>query len=144
MSKRRSGRRSRRPSRLANVVQPPRQRVGSRQLDAKRRRTKRQASLRSNLSRYRHDETPEAQRAYRLSGRLRNRGNLVQQPPRTVKRRVSPAVLPARAALEDAPKQKASRRDCARKKDTRRAVLLARGFGGINGRRNYAHHTRCK
>lgn len=81
---------------------------------------------------------------YGLQFLLDNRRRRLQASKLQARTRLSGTILPARRNNEDAPLQKASRTLCARSKAARRAVIIATGYGGKNGRTRYAPHQRCK
>jgi len=54
------------------------------------------------------------------------------------------SVLSLRRRDENASDNQTTRSVCTRKKATRRAVLIATGYGGINGARQYKEHKKCR
>lgn len=62
---------------------------------------------------------------------------------RTTARRLSPGGLFLGRRNENASSRKTTRSVCTRKKAARRAVIIASGYGGRNGARNYKRHESC-
>lgn len=69
--------------------------------------------------------------------------NDVRPTRKRTKKRMPRGMVSAPTRNENAPARKATN-VCARKKSEKRAVILATGYGGINGRRNYKEHTSCR
>lgn len=127
--------------------------VGSPQLtrsDTPRRRHGQSSLIPSRRRVRRLDKTPERSRSLiresltrnRLPDRLRDRrDNLHGRKPVIG---LPSAVLQERRLNENASRQKTTRSVCTRKKETRRAVIVANGYGGINNVRDYRSHQKCR
>lgn len=74
--------------------------------------------------------------------RKRDRRNRLRSSERT-RRRLSPLAVSARRTNENASDSQTTRSVCTRKKATRRAVIIATGYGGRNGARNYSRRKSC-
>lgn len=82
------------------------------------------------------------QRTQAMPGRLQDRRSAMHKSPSRTSRRMSAGLLPARKRNEDASEKKTTT-VCARNKASRRAVLIAMGYGGINHSRKYKEHKKC-
>lgn len=71
------------------------------------------------------------------------RARVLSQRGRT-RARLSPALMPVRRSNENASRNETTRSVCTRKKQARRAVIIATGYGGRNGRRDYRQRSKCK
>lgn len=104
------------------------------------------ARKRSRVNRaVRHGESARRERASGMQGqRLHGRAGLQASRRRSSGRRLPEGVVPA--FLSDARKKDSavSRRTCAGKKQVRRAVIIATGYGGVNGAREYARRKSCR
>jgi hypothetical protein len=79
----------------------------------------------------------------KLSAQSRNRrANL--RPQRRAEPRLSAGVVPVSRFNEHASRVETTRSVCTRKKEARRAVIIATGHGGINGQRQYKPRRKCK
>jgi hypothetical protein len=78
----------------------------------------------------------------RVPGRRVHRGASVRAQ-RSPRKRLSAGLLPLRRPNENASRQQTTRSVCARKKETRRAVIIANGHGGINNANRYRRHRKC-
>lgn len=82
-------------------------------------------------------------RTSRVSSRLRDRRARVLASRKTAAtKRVPSSVVSTLRAHEDAPRKSAAKA-CTRRKETRRAVIMATGYGGRNGVRRYAKRRPC-
>jgi hypothetical protein len=63
---------------------------------------------------------------------------------RSSRPRLSAGLVQARRADGNASARQTRQSLCTRKKATRRAVIIATGHGGINGKRNYARRKKCR
>ncbi len=75
--------------------------------------------------------------------RARDRRNRLR-PSKRARRRLSHLGLSLRRPNENASDNQTALRVCTRKKETRRAVIIATGHGGINGQRNYRRRKSCR
>lgn len=83
-----------------------------------------------------------------LRGELRrprslNRRTRLLSQHRTQKR-LPKSLLPLARPYAIAHRETVPPKACARRKSERRAVIIARGFGGINHARKYREHTKCR
>lgn len=78
-----------------------------------------------------------------LSNRLRDRDRDMRTRRSAKPKRLPPLVVSLQKSNENASGNKTTRRVCTRKKETRRAVILQNGYGGINGFRNYKKRSTC-
>lgn len=62
---------------------------------------------------------------------------------RRARRRLPATGLPVRRVNENASDKQTTRSVCTRKKQARRAVVIANGYGGRNNARKYRRHTKC-
>lgn len=90
-----------------------------------------------------HTALPRSQRTNILQNRARDRRNILRKSSTTT-RRLPAGVVPARPRYEDASTRKTTQSVCARKKQTRRAVIKATGYGGRNGFKNYKDQQSCR
>lgn len=95
------------------------------------------------VRRDRHAQGAGSRRASRLYGEPGYRRVGVRRAV-GAKRRLSPGVLPALRRDASQKDQQVSRRVCARAKQERRAVIIATGYGGRNGARDYARRKSCR
>lgn len=119
----------------------PRRRHGQAQAVPSRRRIRRVhratgRSRRTEVAGLTRDEVP-AKRRHR---RDPVRSSLQPAKPS----RLPTSVLRRRNYPENASQKKTTRSVCTRKKQTRRAVIIANGYGGINNVRNYRRHETCR
>lgn len=91
------------------------------------------------------NQTPRSAKLYpqrdNLPRGLLHRGTAVPALPRAKKSRLPPTFLPLSRRNEKTNQSKAT--PCARKKETRRSVIIATGHGGINKARNYRKQKPC-
>lgn len=144
MRKRKRGSTGAKARRYEPATQParsdsPRRRHGAsslvpsrRPLDRIRSRTERRR--RTIVSRTLRDDVP-GQRQFR-------RDDL--QPRRRSRSGLPATTLSLRRPNENASREKTSGKLCTRKKEVRRAVIMATGYGGINNARNYRKHEQCR
>lgn len=78
-----------------------------------------------------------------LHARHRIRRAAMSKPREAAKRGLPAALMPVRRTDENAPDNQATRSVCTRKKASRRAVIIATGYGGINNARKYKKHRKC-
>lgn len=79
-----------------------------------------------------------------LHSGLRHRGTAVLARSKSAPaRRLPQSVLSSRSLHENASSRKTTRGVCTRKKQERRAVIIATGYGGINNARNYRRQKKC-
>lgn len=99
--------------------------------DSRARRARQSNALRS----------PRTTRTPLMQSVAKNRRNplLTTSTPRRMSANVVPALQ--RDAKKNAPK--ATLPECARNKTARRRAIIANGYGGKNGYRNYSEHTSC-
>jgi chemotaxis response regulator CheB len=88
------------------------------------------------------DSANSRRKANRLPDRILDRRTRLS-PQRSTRPRLSNTVLQVRRTDENASARQTTRSVCTRKKEARRAVIIATGNGGINGVRNYKKHRRC-
>lgn len=91
-------------------------------------------SRRSASARQARDELPV---------RPGKRRNKMRQSRQGAARGLSPVALSLRRNNENASDLQTTRSVCTRKKATRRAVIIANGYGGINGFKDYKPNKRC-
>lgn len=148
----RARRSKRRPSRRA---EPAPGRSAETHIPARRSATRRQTRQSKALSTRRRvnrlSRNVESSRG--IEGSRRRRNKLQARPRkrrnalRTLGRaplRLSPALVQVQRPYENASDKQTKRRLCTRKKEARRGVILATGHGGINGKKNYRRHQRCR
>lgn len=78
-----------------------------------------------------------------LSRRHRDRREALRQHRQRARTRLSSSPMSLRRYNENASRNKTTRSVCARKKEARRGVIIATGYGGINGARNYKRRKTC-
>lgn len=152
--KRNTGRRGRKFSRrrpsdeVASVQFTPepsitRKRASRRQADPGPTRVKRRENRVSRIAAAKRRSNRESDSGTQaMLRRLGDRRAPLRRKPST-KPRLQESLLPARHRNEDASSSKTGHRQCAQKKQKRRAVILAAGFGGRNNFRNYKEHRSC-
>lgn len=105
------------------------------------RRSARQT--RTIVSRGRRDQSPRRNRDELQTGRKHRRANLRTSRENTA-RRLPRSSLPVFRRNENASDPQTTRSVCTRKKQARRAVIIATGYGGVNNQRNYRRHKQCR
>lgn len=93
------------------------------------------------------DESPGETRTQAVSRRagLRVRRSILRPDrKKTSVARLPELVLSARPFDENAHRKTDARQVCARKKQQRRAVIIATGSGGINHAKRYRSHSKCR
>lgn len=83
-------------------------------------------------------------RARLRDDRIRNRRDPVQTSRKTAARGLPEPALSLVKTNAIAHRKQMPATPCARKKQERRAVIIAKGFGGINRARQYRSHRKCR
>lgn len=128
------------PSQVVVTRSPPARRASPRRRAARLTLTETTRRTQTPTRRRTRPHTRYARTSGGLQDRPRNRRDSLQRA--ATRRRVPKLVLSTRLRDEDAPSNKATS-VCARKKSTRRAVVIANGYGGINNARQYRKHKSC-
>ncbi|AXL15458.1 hypothetical protein [Microviridae sp.] len=95
--------------------------------------------------------TPKRSRSLESARSIRNqlqtrslhRRTDMREPGKTTVRRLSSTILPLRRDNENASDKQTTRSVCTRKKQAKRATIIATGYGGKNGFTNYKQHRKC-
>lgn len=134
--------RARKSRKRVAATPTPRRAPTARTLARRRTATKLPARTRSQ------DDSPSA-RPGRISALLasgrpadRRRKVAVRKPRRATRTGLPEYILPPRRDDENARSRSPTR--CARKKEVRRGVIIATGYGGLNHTRNYKEHRKCR
>jgi hypothetical protein len=117
----------------------PRRRLGSTATPLSKRRT--QTRLLAVIERRGSTETPRPNR-----NKLQNPTRHRRTPVRTLRGtrpRLSTTLLPVRGTNENASGVQTKRSLCTRKKQARRAIVIATGHGGINHANKYRRQKKC-
>lgn len=109
-----------------------------------RRRRSPQTVVERALRRSRYKKRGVTEGTLGLSSYRIRRNPLQSGRPISTQRRLSPGMVSARPYHEDASARQTTKQVCTRKKSVRRAVIIARGFGGKNNFRNYKEHRSCR
>ena len=107
------------------------------------RRRKRRISRSPESARAAQIPRRNLRRGLRQDGLLDGGTTLQVRQNRTPSRRMPRGILPPRSLDASTRRMATTQGVCAAKKDTRRGVLIATGYGGVNGFRNYRKHSRC-
>lgn len=98
----------------------------------------------ASLERRRDPTLSRRTRTQRMQRRFLDRGAALRSRRGTATKSGLPKrLLPARTLNEDAPSGKAAG-VCRRAKETRRSVIIATGYGGVNGFRDYKRRKSCR
>lgn len=145
MPRRSKSRRSERNLRRSRRTAARSRRVVQKQpTNVERRSAAAQAIRRRAIRRSRDDvESSSKRRDLRKAGLL-DRRVVMQESKKPAGRRLSLAPLPVAKRNANAQRETMLATPCARKKTARRAVIIAMGYGGKNGFRNYKEQRKCR
>ena len=149
MPKRRAGSTGRQRATYSSYNKPRRQSGSpktsrpSDPLEDEVRRRKPRATQKPLATSNRSRDTPRPSRpgTIRLSNRPLNRRGKMQPPKPSPARRLPASLVSARKTNEDASSRKTTK--CTQKKNVKRAVIIATGYGGINKAKRYKERKPC-
>lgn len=146
-----SGAKPRRSELRSSKARPGRSPVSTTRRDTPRRRHGSLQAIPSRRPVRRLSDTTEPSRTIErvrerrnhVPDRLRDRRAGLHAQRRT-REGLPVGVMPARRLNENASRRETRPSLCTRKKETRRAVIIATGHGGVNNSRNYKEHKKCR